>query len=79
MRKISKFIIPAIMFVNIGAIYCSYKFEPKTEPGQPKTKKDILRRLFLRNIPEAILAELILGYISVWQERKISCEDSKTS
>lgn len=74
MRKISKLIVPAIVLANIGAIYCSYKFEPKTEPGQRRTKKDILRRLFLRNIPEAILAELILGYVSVWQERKITCE-----
>lgn len=79
MQKFSKFIIPAIVLANIGAIYCSYKFEPEAELGQPKTKKDILRRLFLRNIPEAILAELILGYISVWQERKMICEDSKIS
>lgn len=79
MQKLSKFIVPAIVLANISAIYCSYKFEPETEPGQPKTKKDILRKLFLRNIPEAVLTELILGYISVWQERKIICKDSKTS
>lgn len=79
MRKIRKFIVPAFIFANIGAIYCSYKFEPKTEPGQHKTKKDILRRLFLRNIPEAVLTELILGYVSVWQERRMTCENSKIS
>lgn len=79
MRKISKFIVPVIVFVNIGAIYYSYKLEPKAEPGRHKTRKDILRRLFLRNIPEAVLTELILGYVSVWQERKMICENSKIS